>query len=406
MAQFEEDKIQKDISDLDAELSELQKRLKLISPEHIIEPPKSSVQLPKELESQIQNEIFTPVRKIQKWDKYDFIWVGLAGTVAALVDFLIVRIPKDVNYLFKFSQKGSPLTKLFHRIDIPTDNALGRLCKASFDEVESVANKIKGFSPSTHRWQTFAHDPLMGLVFGIIDIMRGGLTAVGTNGKVAVISGLNAPVLNPIKAVLIWIGHLLSDVGTKMGIPAPGFSLLQMVSVGKFGRKDRTVAEIARYMYLNGYDFRHFLTMGTSVATVEIILGLYVLLLEYRQGKTTPKMKERIKRYFELRKGAKFISMLFWAHTIAAAANAGKVILYHGNPLAINYVQWIAAFRYLVPYIRTLIRDTRAEQYKRNRKVIDTVWEELSDEDITGLVSLPAELDYGRCKMIEISRDV
>ena len=45
----------------------------------------------------------------------------------------------------------------------------------------------------------------------------------------------------------------------------------------------------------------------------------------------------------------KYRTMLLSAHAVASAANAGKVILHQGNPLAVNYAEWLALIRYLLP---------------------------------------------------------
>jgi len=44
--------------------------------------------------------------------------------------------------------------------------------------------------------------------------------------------------------------------------------------------------------------------------------------------------------------------MLLMAHGIATLGNMGKITLMPGNPLAINYAQWMALIRYLVGWVR------------------------------------------------------
>jgi len=79
------------------------------------------------------------------------------------------------------------------------------------------------------------------------------------------------------------MGHLLSDVATSCGLPAPFMPLLQAINAGHFGKKDRTVGEVARYMYLKGYDLRHFLVAGLTPGVIEIVLRGYVMLRQYRE---------------------------------------------------------------------------------------------------------------------------
>lgn len=273
-------------------------------------------------------------------DHYDIAAMAIAGIVAALVDFLIVRIPKDMTFHGDF-QEGSPLTKWIKSFNVPSDNPLSDYFKASFDKVKDV--DIAGFSPNSHRLQTFAHDPLMGLVIGTIDIMRGGLTGVSRDGIIQHISGTGMPIANPLEAFVILIGHLLSDVCTKMGLPVPGWSMTHMLQLGEFGQKGRSLSEVARYMYLEGYDSRHFLTMATSVASAEIVLRSYVGLRRHfdEDYEAAWKRRSEVAKYAGISSNPTFLAMSLGAHGVAAAANAGKIALQGGNPLAFNYAQWL-----------------------------------------------------------------
>lgn len=272
-------------------------------------------------------------------DRYDLAAVFAAGLTAALVDFLVVRIPLDMKYLGE-SQAGSPLTKWMHSFDVPSDNWLATWFKVSYDK---QLPEVEGMSPWYHRLITFGHDPLLGLVVGTIDIMRGGLTAISTGGNLVVASGQAAPVYNPLVAFVLQVGHLLSDGFTKLGLPAPGWGLTQLLQVGSFGAKERTLAELARFMYLKGFDSRHFLTMGTSVAAAEIVLRGYFGLRQkldktYREDVEHQAVAVGSKRASD---HPRFQAMALGAHAVGAAANAGKIAVYGGNPLAFNYAQWL-----------------------------------------------------------------
>lgn len=264
---------------------------------------------------------------------------------AALVDFLLVRIPLDMNYNGE-QQTGSWLTARWRSLDLPSDNWLSQYVKTSFDKVKEVAGQIDGFASRTHRLQTFGHDPLTGLVIGTIDIMRGGLTAVGRDGALHWLSNTGAAVPNPIVAFVIAIGHLLSDGFTQMGHSAPGWSLLQTLQVGSFGDKQRTIAELARFMYLKGYHSRHFLTMSTSVAAAELVLRSYFALRQ----KIDPAYGEQVSREQDVAHARttgdhpRYQAKALGASLLGSAANAGKVAVYGGNPLAINYAQWLRFF--------------------------------------------------------------
>ena len=124
------------------------------------------------------------------------------------------------------------------------------------------------------------HDPVLGFVFGVKDIMDGTGTYIDKNGDLRRIGtsmspeGLNAAFL---KVFL----HLLSDVGTSAGIQPPFFTLLQLVKsrspfvLGPSGERV-SWTDVARYMYAHGYDLRHFATMGMVPASVEMIIRGWV----------------------------------------------------------------------------------------------------------------------------------
>lgn len=339
-----------------------------------------------EVVKRIERRFSGSFRVESRLDRYDVLATVAAGLVAALVDVLLVRIPTDVLYLGEHHQSGSPLTKWLRSLEVPADNRLAQWFKVSFDKVKGVP--VDGFYPRSHRLQTPGHDPLLGLVVGVIDIMRGGLTAIGKDGGVTVLNGLKAPVYNPFKALVLWIGHLLSDAPTKMGIPAPGWSALQLLQMGSFGEKERTVAELARFMYLKGYDSRHFLTMSTSVAAAEIVLRGYFWL----RRKMDPPYGEECDVQAHVagarRTGdhPRFVSMALGAHGIAAAANAGKVALTAGNPLAINYAQWLRFLHSLYKWYALKVvspTDLLIRQGQWNLKLLETGWPEIdvdSDE--------------------------
>ena len=77
----------------------------------------------------------------------------------------------------------------------------------------------------------------------------------------------------------------------------------------------------------------------------------------------------------------KLPTMLFSAHLASTAANAGKVALTQ-NPLAINYAQWLAFFRYAVPQVKWVICDREDAQMRFVQARLDDDWAKL-DADLT-----------------------
>ncbi|MBM0743154.1 hypothetical protein JOY44_16315 [Phormidium sp. CLA17] len=248
--------------------------------------------------------------------------------------------------------------------------------------------RVAGMSPKSHRYQSLGHDPVLGFVFGVLDIMRGTITGFSYDKLTHTHTWMQGAVwsdLEPvglIEAFLRQLGHLISDVATPMGLPAPFMTLIQGINVGSFGKKGRTVGELARWMYLNGYDFRHFLVSGITPAVIEIILRAYIMLRHYSEHGETK---------FDLASHPKYRSMLLAAHSIATVGNAGKIILMQGNPLAINYAEWMAFTRYLVPSIKYWVFDQHRLRLEHLEHINATGWNDLlqsSDQLMTTIVKV------------------
>lgn len=324
-----------------------------------------------------------------KWDKSDYIFVGASGVLASLTDFLLVRIPQTLTTGEYAGQVGSPITEWLKQYDTSRSNDwfaqwvqhLSDTCKVPYDSMN-----YPGVSPKSHRFQSFGHDLVLGFVFGVLDIMRGTITGFSydklththTWMQEAVFSNLEPVGL--IEAILRQIGHLISDVATPMGLPAPFMTLIQGINIGSFGEQERTVGGIARWMYLNGYDFRHFIVSGITPAVIEIVLRAYIMLRHYSEYGETK---------FDLTSHPKYRAMLLMAHSIATLGNAGKIALMQGNPLAINYAEWIAFIRYLIPSIKYGVFDQNRLYIAHLEQVNSNEWNQLlqSSEQLLATVT-------------------
>ena len=163
--------------------------------------------------------VFSPFRI--ELDSTDVLAAITVGTAASIVDAFVVRIPKDRSGVTS-RQRGSWLTKTLRDLSIPDDNWLASIAKVPFDRIIGTGEDIPGMGPLTHRVHTFGHDPLVGLLFGTLDILRGTVTGVGKSGEIGVID-VGAPVArNPLVAVGLELMHLLSDLPTRTGLPLPG----------------------------------------------------------------------------------------------------------------------------------------------------------------------------------------
>ncbi|MBW4472545.1 MAG: hypothetical protein KME45_19555 [Stenomitos rutilans HA7619-LM2] len=347
-------------------------------------------------EARIKAEIFRNPELLPPLSGLDYAIVGISGLAACIIDFLIVRIPKDINYLGKFRQEGSSFTGWLRTLGTDDKNQLNpflkwceQVCKVPYDQ--SVNSNIQGFSPKTHRLLSLGHDPLFGLIFGILDILNGSITAFGTNGSLQIIKTFDPSLTDKVFSPLIWIGHIVSDVCTKMGIPIPGWAFLQILQFGSFGEKGRSIAEISKWMYLNGYDIRHLVTMSIPVAVIEIIVRSYhYLSLVDSPDKLQGSIHSSIatQEIARIESNLKLHKMLFLAHAVAASGNALKVFAYGGNPLAINLPQWIFFLKESIKIAQTVSRDKTPEKLIHNRKKIDTEWDEIRSIQIGRLSAL------------------
>jgi hypothetical protein len=230
-----------------------------------------------------------------------------------------------------------------------------------------------------HRLLTPGHDPLIGLIVGVSDILRGGRTSFDLSGTAHFDAGLAAPESNPLVAVTRWVLHIISDAVTSMGLPAPGWTLAPLLQVGRFGEKGRTVADLAHFMYLNGYDLRHFLAAATTPLAIELSLIAYEAGRRYLDP-------DYDRRWIAAgpadgsRSHPKHIVLRLIGDAIASAANAGKIAVYGGNPLALNYAQWLSLIRSAVTYAShagSSATDVMLEKAKRNEETLGREWEDL-----------------------------
>ena len=342
------------------------------------------------LNSYICDEIYAKPNIFPELTLRDGAVVALAGLIAAVLDILVVKIPKDINYMGKYKQDGSDITGYFRKLGVNEDGKLNSFFswmeeknKVSFDKVSGV--NIEGLNPRTHRLLTLGHDPILGLLFGTLDIYNGTLSAIDVHGNLEIIQASSLyEDTGIISAVITWIGHLISDVCTSMGLPVPGWGLLQFLQVGSFGEKQRNIAEISKWMYLNGYDIRHFLTMAIVPAAVELTVRVYWLLEKYHLN-----IDEKIETLTRAEQEMKAISqklklhkMLFFAHSIATGGNVLKVVMAEGNPLAINIAEWGALLKESIVMVKAMRRDLTGEMINRNRERINREWEEIQDIEI------------------------
>ena len=319
------------------------------------------------------------------WDRWDYGIVALAVLIGAVTDYLLVATPGG-----KFKgkpQRESPLTAwmkdqskklapMAGRDDIERNafqlwvagltTAAEKWAKVPYD----VVSPKLGLTPNVHRLASLGHDPLLGLVFGVNDIISGSCTFIDKSGAWRVIDNpSHEGTRNPLEALVKVVVHGFSDVFTAQGLPPPFMATFQLVSAKsgftlKEGGDTVSVRDVARYMYANGYDLRHFMTMKISPAIAEIILSAYhgarACVADTEPGEAG--LPDRLKRE----------QMLALTHGLLGSANILKTALYGWNPMAIN----LAQFQTLAKRMLSLVK-LASERDRLVQQGLDDGWEAL-----------------------------
>lgn len=299
-----------------------------------------------------------------EWEPADWAVVIGAGLLATILDIVLVRTPRAVELRNGKKYTGSPLTEWLNKnsddIHRKFFKGLEKDAKVPFDARygKDTGGLVSHMSPRNHRPRSVGHDPSpVGLIRGVRDLMCGTGTYV-ENGKYVTVPTDYDPVSLNV-ALLKWVRHLLSDVATPAGLPAPFFTLLQLGDIESpftrmvQGRMAKASwAEIADYMYQKGYDLRHFFTMGITPCAVEATIRLYWHLKSYASDGAKEQRKQE---------DAKLASMLLLGHTIATSGTLIKTgVIYAWNPLAFNYAQLQAMAPVTVAWFKEAVaRDRR-----------------------------------------------
>lgn len=350
----------------------------------------SSIDEIEKINTEIDEALFsmsdkTTVDKELDLNKVDILVACVAGGLAVLVDFLIVKVPKDMNIKLngeKVHHEGSPLTELLRKIGTTQDGKEAKWIKSlekwfhvNYDP--SIKENIPGMYPKNHRVYSLGHDPsILGLIWGIKDIVCGTFSYIDKNGVLRIDKVTPADLKKLFYAPALWLGHIISDIFTNQGIPIPGTSVLRMLKVGSFGEKDRTTGELVTYMYEKGYDLRHLATMSTCRLVIDVVINIYYfLVIKQKENPTQPLFENDYIRVKNVQKKKK---MMFTAYSIAVAGNIGKVAAYQGSPFAINAAVWYQFAREAITQVVIHTDDGKyAIEAIENRHLIDETFDRL-----------------------------
>ncbi|MFR0515303.1 hypothetical protein ACLUYC_09575 [Limosilactobacillus mucosae] len=298
-------------------------------------------------------------KQIYHMDKVDYAISILAGLVGSAVDILLVGIPKKTPDGLKAGPLSDFVRDYFDK-KYPEEEmqklANSKISKVPFDAQDNRHTRIyvEGLSAYYHRLLQLGHDPVLGFIFGVSDILNGTMTTIDKNGKVVcqvMENYADRRESDIFLALAKQIIHFKSDITTSMGLPAPFMSLLNLLQFGKIGDYDQTIAEIVQGMYYEGYDFIYFCSMSVPVMLIEVITRMGYALKRINEGHS---VKDSIPVSLKRETHPKLATMLFISHSLATAANAGKVY-FSKNPMSINYPQWLAFAKYVYSQMKWVL---------------------------------------------------
>lgn len=313
-----------------------------------------------------QNELYIQklngeFNQIYRLDKVEVAISAFAGILAAAVDILLVGIPQRSPDGLKAGPLSDHIRKAFDSV-FPEEemNKLANSAKSKvpFDAQDNrhTEKYVEGLSAYYHRLLELGHDPLLGFVVGVFDIYTGSMTTIDKKGvfvsqKMSNYAKRQASSI--FEALSKEVLHLMSDVTTSMGLPAPLMGLFNLFQFGKIGEYEQTVADIVQGMYYEGYDFIHFCSLSIPVMLLEVIVRLAYGLKRLNEGNS---IKDSLPLSLNRKKNPKLSTMLFIAHSSATAINLGKVY-FTENPLSINYPQWLAFAKYSYTQLKWVMFD-------------------------------------------------
>ena len=326
--------------------------------------------------------------QLHRLDKYDITISAAAGLLGAAINILLVGIPKKTPE----GLKGAPLSnyirdwfdKRFPKEEMEK-LANSKVSKVPYDAQDNrnTTIHVEGLFAYYHRLLSLGHDPLLGIIFGVADILTGRMTTIDKTGKIVsqvMENYADRKETDIFAAIAKQIIHFKSDITTSMGLPAPMMGLFNLLQFGEIGDYEQTVAEIVQGMYYEGYDFIHFCTLSIPVMIVEVVTRIGYAFKHIKEGYS---VKESIPFSMNREKHPKLANMLFIAHSAATAVNAGKVY-FTQNPMAINYPQWIAFAKYSYKQLKwVLIEKPNARDAYVSGRLNEQLAEVLGDVNAT-----------------------
>lgn len=326
----------------------------------------------------------TEYNQLHYLDKYDIAISAVAGLLGAVVDILLVGIPQKTPEGLKGGLLANYVRDWFDK-KFPEEEmeklANSKVSKVPYDAQDNrnTTIRVEGLSAYYHRLLSLGHDPFLGLIFGVADILTGRMTTIDKTGKIVsqvMENYADRKETDVFAAIAKQIIHFKSDITTSMGLPTPLMSLFNFLQFGKIGEYDQTIAEIVQGMYYEGYDFIHFCTLSIPVMIVEVVTRIGYAFKCIKGGHS---IKDSIPFSLNRDKHPKLATMLFIGHSAATAVNAGKVY-FTQNPMAINYPQWIAFAKYSYKQLKWVLLEKPAARDAYVRGILNEQLAEIFED--------------------------
>jgi hypothetical protein len=305
-----------------------------------------------EVDSKI-NSYINVFNKKHQLDGWDYAIGGGVGVFCGILDVLFVQKPlkptapysQKVNGIFnQWSQSA-----INNLIPPELSKQLEKKYKIGGADSRSAAdimgNLSGSFNPINHRFKSLAHDPVLALFIGALDVMNGTCTIFDEGTvKVSKTAKGTAGDFSFFEALGMMLGHLASDFNAPsakgnrgMGLPAPLMGLFGSLKGVQIGEKD--IATLAEYMYVQGYDARHFVTMSIPVLISEVLIRVLYISKEmkYNNRGFTGVFMETL----PFNVSPRFRLVLNISYGTMVAINSGKIALSR-NILDANYAMWMA----------------------------------------------------------------
>ena len=284
-------------------------------------------------------------------DAWDYAIAGSCGLFASMLDILCVSAPPSPTTSYDKKVDGifnQWVQEAFNKFLTPeiseqlsTANTIGSADISVITKILNAPPKL--LNPRNHRLKELSHDPVLGLFFGLYDMMTGKVTIAG-NGT---ITSYDTDVL-PIEGSIIdnvkrMLGHILSDVNAPsangnrgMGLPAPFMGLLRMFDNVNIGNIN--IGKTVEYMYVKGYDFRQFVATSIPVAIMETLLRVFYIAKQMKVYNMS--FLDAFMETAPLNLSPKFRMILAMSYGTFASVNAGKVYITK-DILNANYAAWM-----------------------------------------------------------------